>query len=129
MLMIGINDIGLLESDPSQAPTLQTLIAADLQLIAQAHEAGMQAIGMTLLPFEGSGGYSTAGEAVREQLNTWILTSGAFDGTVDTSTALENPANPQQLNPAYDSGDHLHPNEAGDQVIANTVNLSLFATN
>jgi lysophospholipase L1-like esterase len=129
MLMIGINDIGLIESNPSQAPTLQTLIAGDLQLIAQAHEAGMQAIGMTLLPFEGSGGYSTAGEAVREQLNTWILTSGAFDGTVDTSTALENPANPQQLNPAYDSGDHLHPNEAGDQVIANTVNLSLFATN
>ena len=127
MLLEGINDIGQSESNPSQAPTIDALITADRQMIARAHDAGLRIIGMTLLPFEGSGDYSVAGEKIREELNTYILTSGEFDGVVGTDAALRNPAMPEEILPAYDSGDHLHPNEAGMQAIANAVDLSLFA--
>ena len=79
-----------------------------------------------LTPFEGAGYYSTAKEQIREQLNDWIRTSGAFDGVIDFDRAVRDPANPLMFAPGYDSGDHLHPNDAGYQAMANAIDLSLL---
>ena len=70
--------------------------------------------------------YSAAGEADRDAVNRWIRTSGAFDGVIDFDQALRDPADPLRLRPAYDSGDHLHPDDAGYQAMADAVKLALF---
>src|SRR5205807_154813 len=67
-----------------------------------------------------------AGDAIREAVNTWIRTSGAFDGVIDFDAVMRDPANPLRLNPAYDSGDHLHPNDAGYQAMADAINLDML---
>jgi lysophospholipase L1-like esterase len=115
----GINDIG-----NAVATSASQLIAADEQIIARVHADGLPIFGGTLLPFSGAGYYSPQKELVREALNTWIRTSGAFDGVIDFDAQLRDPANPTALPPVYDSGDHLHPNDAGYQAMANTVNLN-----
>jgi lysophospholipase L1-like esterase len=122
ILLEGVNDIG---NNSAQA---SDLIATDLQIIHQAHAAGLKIYGGTLTPFAGSnaiygGDYGTpAGEAQREILNQWIRTSGAFDGVIDFDKAIRDPSNPLQILPAY-QGDPLHPNDAGYQAMANAVNL------
>lgn len=116
----GINDIG-----NAVATSAGQLIAADEQIIARAHADGLRILGGTLVPFGGAGYYSPQKETVRTALNAWIRTSGAFDGVVDFDAALRNPAAPSTMLPAYDSGDHLHPNDAGYQAMANAVNPNL----
>ncbi|MFI1396503.1 GDSL-type esterase/lipase family protein [Streptomyces sp. NPDC020681] len=66
------------------------------------------------------------GEKLRQDVNEWIRNSGAFDGVIDFDKAMQDPDDPLALNGAYDSGDHLHPNDAGHQRMANEVNLALF---
>jgi lysophospholipase L1-like esterase len=127
ILLEGINDIGFPVVFPGSAAVMSAdLIAADLQLIARAHERGVLIYGATLTPFEGAGYYSSAGEATREAFNKWIRTSGAFDGVIDFDKATRDPSNPHQFLPAYDSGDHLHPNDAGYAAMANAVPLALL---
>ncbi len=128
ILLEGINDIGFPDLFPgSTVPTTADLIAADQQLIARAHERGVMIFGATLTPFQGALYYSTSGEATREAFNEWIRHGGAFDAVIDFDKAVRDPANPLQFLPAYDSGDHLHPNDAGYAAMANTVPLRLFA--
>ena len=123
ILLEGINDIG---HDNGQAADL---IQVDQQIITQAHAHGLKIYGATLLPFGGSnatsgGNYGTAaGEQQRQALNQWIRTSGAFDGIFDFDKATRDPQDSTRLLPAYDSGDHLHPSDAGYQAMANAVNL------
>jgi len=119
-----LNDVG---NNPSV--TGAQLIAGVQQLISQAHTNGLKFLGSTLTPFKGAGGWSSTGETAREQYNAFILSpSSGCDGVVDQDTATHDPSNPEQYLPAYDSGDHLHPNDAGYQAIANAVNLSFFGT-
>ncbi|MCX4430686.1 SGNH/GDSL hydrolase family protein [Streptomyces mirabilis] len=126
ILLEGINDIGN-NAGPGGAPlTAQDLIDGYRDLIRQAHAAGVRIIGGTMLPDKGNGYYSDSAEAIRQAANQWIRTSGAFDGVVDFAKAAADPADPAALNPAYDSGDHIHPNEAGMQALANAVDLSLL---
>ena len=120
ILLEGINDIGFTLTPAAQ------IIAGYENLIAAAHAAGLKIFGATLTPFQGSGYYSAAGEAERETINHWIRTSGAFDGVIDFDRAIRDPADPRRLLPAYDSGDHLHPNDTGYQAMANAINLALF---
>jgi lysophospholipase L1-like esterase len=120
ILLEGINDIGF-----TLTPVAQ-LIAGYETLIADAHAAGLKIFGATLTPFQGSGYYSVAGEAEREAINRWIRTSGAFDGVIDFDQAVRDPADPLRLLPAYDCGDHLHPNDAGYQAMADAISLALF---
>jgi lysophospholipase L1-like esterase len=122
VLLEGINDIG-----NAVATSADQLIAADKQIIARAHAIGLRVLGGTLDPFQGAGYYSAQKETVREALNNWIRTGGAFDGVVDFDQAVRDPANPLAFLPAYDSGDHLHPNDAGYQAMANAVNLTALA--
>jgi lysophospholipase L1-like esterase len=128
IVLEGINDIGLsagpLQSDAGLTPA--RIIAGYRALIAQAHARGVRIFGATLLPFQGAGYYTPAGEAIREAVNAWIRTSGAFDGVVDFDTVMRDPADPLRLNPAYDSGDHLHPNDAGYQAMADAISLYML---
>jgi lysophospholipase L1-like esterase len=131
ILLEGINDIGFSEprgwlSAPHTNVSAQQIIAGDQQIIDQAHAAGLQIFGGTLTPFKGAAYWTPAGEAKREAVNHWIRTSGAFDGVVDFARALGSPGNPEALRPAFDSGDHLHPNGAGYQAMANAVNLAML---
>ena len=59
-------------------------------------------------------------------MNAWIRTSKAFDGVIDFDKTVEDPAKPGYINPAYDCGDHLHPNDAGYKAMADSVDLNLL---
>jgi lysophospholipase L1-like esterase len=128
IVLEGINDIGFSvgpqHSDPGLTPA--RIIAGYRDLIAQAHARDVRIFGATLLPYQGAGYYSPAGEAIREAVNAWIRTSGAFDGVIDFDAVMRDPANPLRLNPAYDSGDQLHPNDAGYQAMADAINLDML---
>jgi len=125
IVLEGINDIGDSAGSHAEISPAQ-MIAGYEELIARAHDRGVRIFGATLPPFQGARYYSLASEATREAVNTWIRTSGAFDGVVDFDAATRDPANPLRLNPAYDSGDHLHPNDAGYQAMADSINLRML---
>jgi len=130
-LLEGINDIGfpgILEPALPRT-TAAEIIAAYKQLITRAHAAGLRIYGCTLTPFEGTtfpGYYAPDKEPVREAVNDWIRTSGWFDAVIDFDQATRDPSHPTRLLPAYDSGDHLHPNDIGYQAMAAAVDLRLF---
>jgi lysophospholipase L1-like esterase len=124
IVLIGINDI--VYSPGSNPIPVDSLTSGHLQLVARARAAGLRAIGATLTPFEGQGYYTAARENVRKRFNDWMRGSGGYDAVVDFDLALRDPARPTRLRAAYDSGDHLHPNDAGYQAMAQAVPLSLF---
>ena len=128
IVLEGINDIGFsaVPSIPGIGISATEIIAGYQDLIARAHARGLKIFGATLLPFQGAGYYTAAGEATREAVNTWIRTSGAFNGVIDFDAAMRDPGHPLRLNPAYDSGDHLHPNDAGYQAMADAVSLKML---
>jgi lysophospholipase L1-like esterase len=119
ILLEGINDI---QQDPHQTDPA-ALIAAYRQILAQAHARGIRVLGGTITPFKGWQTFDPTLEATREAVNTFIRTSGEFDGVVDFDRAVRDPQDPQRMLPAYDSGDHLHPGDAGYQAMAAAVNL------
>ena len=129
--MEGINDLG---HPGSSAPVTETVSAEDLigamkQLIERSHEHVVKIFGATLTPFEGTvftNYFSAEKEAKRKALNEWIRTSKAFDGVIDFDKAVRDPANPDQVLAAYDSGDHLHPGDAGYKAMGDAIDLALF---
>jgi lysophospholipase L1-like esterase len=123
-LMIGINDIG--NSGADMPVTANDIIAGYRQLIARAHAKGIAIFGATLTPFEGARYYSPEKELVREAVNNWIRSNDEFDGVIDFDMVTRDPAHPTRFLPAYDSGDHLHPNDLGYQAMGNAVPLTLF---
>jgi lysophospholipase L1-like esterase len=72
------------------------------------------------------GFYSSDGEAKRQAINQWIRTSNSFDAFIDFDAALRDPAHPGRLRAEFDSGDHIHPNDAGYQKMADAIDLSVF---
>jgi lysophospholipase L1-like esterase len=129
MILEGINDIGLgtrAGAAASDAVTSDDLIGALKQLIERAHEHGIKTVGCTLTPFEGAAYYSEAGETIREMVNQWIRSSGAFDAVVDFDAAARDPEHPGQFRAGFNNGDHLHPNDAGYEAMANVIDLSVF---
>jgi lysophospholipase L1-like esterase len=138
IVMEGINDIGTFAlqggqqgSQPQSAhdALVQRIIGAYEQMILRAHAHGILVLGATLTPFAGSAYYKPGpqSEADREAVNQWIRTPGHFDAVIDFDKALRDPQRPEQLLPAYDSGDHLHPSPAGYRAMAATVPLADFA--
>lgn len=129
MIFEGVNDIGTAATDmASQQAVGDQLLAAFDQIISMVHARGIPMFGATITPFGGDGqAYSDANrEATRQRVNSWIRTSGRFDAVVDFDAAVRNPVNATELNPLYDSGDHLHPNPSGYQVMAAAFDLDLF---
>jgi len=132
ILLESINDIGIPKSSalPEQAVTAVDIIAGMQQIITRSKAHGMRVIGGTLTPFAGAtypGYYDAEGEAKRQAVNRWIRTAHAFDAVVDFDAALRDPNRPEQLLAAFDCGDHLHPNDAGYQKMAEIVNLDSLA--
>lgn len=129
ILLEGINDIGLssLAQDPADKVTAQQLIDAQKQIIERAHLRGIKVMGATLTPFEGASYASDYGEQTREAVNKWILTSGAFDATVDFDKVVQDPSNPKQILTSFNISDHLHPNDAGYKAMAGAIDLSVFS--
>jgi lysophospholipase L1-like esterase len=126
IILEGINDIGQAQGSDGSAKVAADLIAAYIQMIDAAHAKGIRVYGATLLPFGGSF-YDTADhESARKTVNEWIRNSGRFDAVIDLDSALGDPANPLQLLPAADTGDHLHPNEIGHRMMAEAVDIGLF---
>jgi lysophospholipase L1-like esterase len=125
-LMEGINDIGHTATVPAEPVTADELIGAYKQLIEEAHEHGVQVIGCTLTPYEGANYYREDGETIRAAVNSWIRTSGAFDAVVDFEAATRDAANAKRLRAEFDPGDHLHPNDAGYQAMADAFDLRIF---
>jgi len=129
---IGLNDLAGAGAfyPASEQASADDIIAGLRQLIARAHEYGLTILGCTISPMGGNTslpGFDTpAHEAARMALNQWIRTSGAFDGVVDADRVLRDPSQPTRLLPAYDSGDHLHPNTAGGRAVANAIDLRLL---
>jgi lysophospholipase L1-like esterase len=128
ILLEGINDIGVLHTpnQPGYKLTAEDLEQGFAQLAARAHEHGIKVIAATLTPYKGAGYFTEKGEQIRQAFNHWILTSGVFDGTIDFDKATGDPANPLMFSPKYDSGDHLHPKDAGYAAMADAIDLSLF---
>jgi lysophospholipase L1-like esterase len=108
--------------------TADELIAGLRQLIAQARAAGVKIYGGTLLPFESAAGgyFAPDKERVRQAVNAWMRTSGELDAVIDFDAAVRDPDRPARLRPAYDTGDHLHLNAAGQRAMGEAVDLRLF---
>jgi lysophospholipase L1-like esterase len=125
LILEGINDIGFsVEPAPSQEVSAEQIISAISTAVARAKARGLKVFLGTLLPYKGAGYYSDAGEAKRQAVNAWIRGNTGVDGVFDFDVALRSAANPLVMNPAYDSGDHLHPNDAGYAAMAAVVDLS-----
>ncbi|MGW2330229.1 SGNH/GDSL hydrolase family protein [Streptomyces sp. NPDC001700] len=118
ILLEGINDI-----KATPGPTAADLIAGYRQIIARSHARGVCVVGATVMPYEGWREYEAVDETVRQQVNSYIRTSGEFDAVVDFDQAVRDPAAPSKMLPAYDSGDHLHPNDAGMRVMGDAIAL------
>ncbi len=133
VILEGINDIG---HAGSSAPASETVTADDIivgmkQMIERAHEKGIKVIGCTITPFEGPAnitrGYWTPEKAkVRDAVNEWIRSGNGYDGFIDFDKAVRDPANPTKVLPAFDSGDQLHPSDAGYDAMGKAIDLALF---
>ena len=127
ILLEGINDIGnsFAPTNARDPVTAEALEAADRQIIERAHEKGIKVYGALLTPYQGATYSSPAGEQVREALNNWIRTGGAFDGVLDFAAPVADAANPLTFGARFNDRDHLHPNDTGYQAIANSNDLDL----
>ncbi|ROQ24649.1 lysophospholipase L1-like esterase [Streptomyces sp. PanSC19] len=127
ILLEGINDIGgsgpAFPGGPTPEVSVDRLIEGHRTLIRQAHAKGLKVVGATLTPIKGSFYDTPVNEAKREAFNTWVRTSGAYDAVVDFDRAVADPADPDRILPAYDSGDHLHPGDAGYAAMADALDL------
>jgi lysophospholipase L1-like esterase len=86
----------------------------------------LKVFGATLTPFEGAAYYTAVGEEKRKAVNEWIRTSKAYDAVIDFDMVTRDPSQPGKFLPAFDSGDHLHPNDAGYEAMGNAVDLKVF---
>jgi lysophospholipase L1-like esterase len=125
----GINDISFpaIPGAPAEDHiSAENLIAGYREFIDKAHLHGLKVIGGTILPWEGVWTYTSEAEAIRQQVNQWIRSSRAFDQTVDFDAITRDRAHPTRLDPKFDSGDHVHPNDAGNRAMAEAVDMSFF---
>jgi lysophospholipase L1-like esterase len=133
ILLIGINDIswpGTAFAPDHQPPTIEEMIAGYQQVIALARTNNVRIVGATLPPFKGAlsgtpldNYYHPDKDRLRQEINRWIRESGAFDAVVDLDAVLRDPQDPARLLPAFDSGDHLHPGDAGNRAMAEAIDL------
>lgn len=136
IVLIGINDIswpGTAFAREQPRPTLAELQTGYLALAEQAHRRGIRIVGATLPPFAGAlpgtpldDYYQPDKDALRQRLNAWLRSDSPFDAVIDLDTAMRDPADPSRMATAYDSGDHLHPGDAGNRAMAGAVDLDVL---
>ncbi|UQA72151.1 SGNH/GDSL hydrolase family protein [Stenotrophomonas maltophilia] len=136
IVLIGINDIGWPGTAFARAqprPSLAELQTGYRALAELAHRRGLRILGATLTPFAGAlpgtpldDYYQPEKEALRQQLNAWLRSDSPFDAVIDLDAALRDPSDPSRMAAAYDSGDHLHPGDAGNRAMAEAVDLEVL---
>jgi enterochelin esterase-like enzyme/lysophospholipase L1-like esterase len=129
ILLEGINDLGrgAASANPRDSVGAEDIIFGLRQLIDRAHERGVTIFGATLTPMANMPQTTAAAiDARRRKVNEWIRTSGPFDGVIDFDAVTRDPSEPGRFLPAYDSGDHLHPSDAGYKAMGESIALSLF---
>jgi lysophospholipase L1-like esterase len=134
IVLVGVNDLGTFTRDAPQSPAehqahVHQILAALTQMAARARAHGVFLIGGTIMPFAASGYYhpDAATEADRQAINRWIRTPGNFDAVIDFDALMRDSAHPDRLSPKFDSGDGLHPSEAGYRAMGEAIPLSLFS--
>lgn len=129
IILLGINDIGQPGGEGKPPTPAARIIDSLAQLTARAKSHGIKVYGATLTPFVDTifpGYYTPEGEVERLKVNAWIRSTKVFDGVIDFETALADPKDPTRIRPAYDFGDHLHPNDRGFAAMAEAIDLGLF---
>lgn len=119
---LGINDI----IRPPQEADADAVVAGLRQIVARGHARGIRVIGGTLLPFEGHRRFGPATEAVRQRVNAAIRSGTVYDAVIDFDKALRDPYRPTRMRAGFDSGDHLHPGDAGFRRMAEAVRPALL---
>lgn len=133
IVLEGINDIGTgpgARAKGEAAATAEDVIGAYEQIVERAHAHGIRVYGSTIMPFEGftyANYFTPEGEADRRKVNEWIRTSGRFDAVIDFDAVTRDPERPSRLSSKIDGGDHLHPSAAGYRIMADAIELTLFA--
>lgn len=131
----GVNDIGTLSR--AERPTaadadalFERLTAAYAQIVVRARARGIRVHGATITPFGASDYYHATPliEGLRQRVNAWIRAPGHFDSVIDMERAVADPARPDRLDPALDTGDGLHPNPAGFARMAAAVPIGALAS-
>ncbi len=123
IILEGVNDLGAVGVP---LPTAESMIGAYRQLIDRAHARGVKVIGATILPYEGAWYFHPEGEVLRQAVNTWIRTSGAFDGVIDFDVLMRDPQRPARFKADLQAGDWLHPNDEGYRIMGDAIDLGLF---
>jgi lysophospholipase L1-like esterase len=133
IVAIGINDIAFpgTFTPAADAVTGRDIIEGYRQLIARSHAKRLRVFVTTIPPFENATYgklmvYTPEKESVRKEVNDWIRGTHEFDAMIDFDAVLRDPSHPTRLLPKFDSGDHLHSNDAGYAASANAVPLELF---
>jgi lysophospholipase L1-like esterase len=140
IVFLGVNDLGISygnlppgpfgeafkKMQPAAKPSAEAMIAGYRQLIERAHAKGVKIFGATIAPYEGAMYYSAEGNDVREQINKWMRSSGAFDAVLDFDAAFRDPQKPTQMAIPLQTGDHLHGSDLGYETLAKSIDLSLF---
>ena len=129
IVLESINDINMsiipgLPAD--QAVTADQIIAGLGQLVSRAHVLGIKVAGATVMPTKGLPFYSAKGEEMRQAVNAWIRRSGRFDAVIDFDAVTRDPGALLRIRPAIDPGDHVHPNDEGNALMAAAVDLDIF---
>lgn len=124
----GVNDLGNKRDSTIAYRVAADLIAAYEKMINDAHAKNIKVYGATIMPFKGNGYYSVHAEGARQKVNQWIRTGDKFDAVIDFDKTLRDPADPEILLDAAQSGanDHLHPNEQGYVMMGKSIDLKLF---
>jgi lysophospholipase L1-like esterase len=132
MIFEGVNDIGVADAtEEAQALIGDQVITAYKQIVTRIHTFGIPVFASTITPFGAPNNtiqpYSSPiREATRQRVNAFIRTPGSFDFVIDFDKIVADPENPSQLNPAFNSGDFLHPNVSGYEAMANAFPLEIF---
>jgi lysophospholipase L1-like esterase len=129
IILEGINDIAISASTGGEMVTAGQIIDAYETLIRVAHHRGIRVVGVTMTPTKGSifpAFYTERGETVRDTVNSWIRTSGIYDAVVDLDRLFADPTDPDRMRPEYNSGDGVHPNDAGMHAIAEAIDLNVL---
>ena len=127
IVLEGVNDLGTCSTNCDLEQLTHDILQAYQQIIMRAHSHHIRVYGGTILPFKGSSYSTPETERARQAVNQWIRESGWFDAVLDFEAATRDPQDPTHLALSKDSGDHLHPSNAGYQALADSINLKLFS--
>jgi lysophospholipase L1-like esterase len=123
VMLEGVNDLGMGANNP---PSFETMKAGYQQVIERAHAHGLKVYLSTIIPYDGARYHTPEGEVIRHKINDWIRLGQGFEGFIDLDAAIRDPANPDKMKAELQSGDWLHPNDAGYKVMGEAIDLALF---